>query len=323
MQSGCLKLKLSTSHVAYFKKLVSRQNQLCSEVSFSYNKKGITFHGTSATDNIVLTVTIGRHFFNIYDSVEAFTFRVNIYYLHKIIKRVTSFMYHTIHILIYQGQTNEQYSWMHLLFETQNRTDQFHTRIYPVSDLAPLIGINHLTKLSPLQVIEVAILGDNFVNALNRFDKEVFQTISFTFRQMKEEKKEKNNDTKKQKPKKKEEYQMNLSGESNHLLVVRGRTDAISGRVVVRTLASNLCSGNRKCTSHLRKFNYSLEMLLNSLLFYKLSETRECTLKLFTQFKVLCLQFRLAHDVLVDVIIPHFAGSAHGEMSSASDSDSC
>lgn len=284
---------------------------LCSEVKVSYDSTGVTFHGTSATDNIVLTIAISKHFFNIYDGVESLTFRVNIYHLHKIIKRVTSFMYHTIHIHIYGGHTNEKYSWMHLLFETQNRTDQFHTRIYPILEYDPIMCVDHLAKMSPSQVIKLTVNGDDFIGALERFDKDMFQSISFAFRKNKNGN-HKQHDTSK--------YHVDVCGETNNTLVIRSRTDSITGRVRLRS--SNCCRGDTKQFAHLRHFKYSLEMLSKSSLFYKLSKRAECTLQIFPQFKVVCLQFRLPHDVMVDIILPQITEGAHDETSSASDSDS-
>lgn len=307
MQHGaCRKIHFSTSHVAYFKKLISRQNMLCSEVKLSYDDQHLIFHGTSTTDNIVLTIKLDRVFFSIYEYIDKITFRLNIYHLHKILKRATSYMYHTIHMHIYQGQRDEQYSWMHLFFETKNRMDKFYTRIYPIYENEPSFCVDHLTKMSPCQIIEMTIQGDEFIDALNRFDKDMFQTVSFVMR------------------KKKTRYKLDVLGETNRSLIVRGRTDAIAGRVSIDT--THCKSDGIKKSTPLRKLHYSLEMLSKSALFYKLSDTSDCVLQIFPKFKVLCLQFLLPHNIVVDIILPHYSKNGDNQVSSASsssDSDSC
>ena len=89
MQSPRPELRLTTTRVAYFKKLITRQNHLCSEVRLCFDNDGLTMYGTSATDSVVLTLSIGKFFFEHYECTQPRLVRINIYHLYKIIIQFT------------------------------------------------------------------------------------------------------------------------------------------------------------------------------------------------------------------------------------------
>lgn len=311
MQTPRSELLLTTSHVAYFKKLVAHQNRLCSEVKLCYDQSGMTMYGTSAIDNVLLTICIGRVFFKSYDCQCRRVVRINIYHLYRIIKRVTSFMYHTIHIRIYPNETRDAYNWMHIWFETENRTDKYHTRVYSVTNNEPLLSRESLNSSSPSQTIQMEMNAALFLDALHKFDIEMFQTVTFTLKGRYKKKKKKTNEQT-------DTYKIGVEADQN-TIVVRGRTDSITGNVHMR--ASSL-TGHPALAS-IQNYRYSLEMLHKSLQFCKLSPSTTCTIQFFPHFKLMCMVFHLPHDVFVEVILPHIPNT-HGEetaCSSASDGE--
>lgn len=310
MQSRCFEVRLSTKHVAYFKKMVTRQNRLCSEVTMSFHQNGLTMHGTSATDNIVLTLFLDKIFFHTYICAHSRVVRINIYHLHKIIKRVTSFMYHTVHLQIFK-EDNADYNWMHLMFETENRTDRFHTRVFAVKDAKPTLSRESLMQLSPSHTVQMKMSGVVLLEALNKFDTDMFQTVTFKVRAKYKQSNAKNDTTR--------AFKIGVEAE-NDVLVVRGRTDNISGKVNVRAT-----TGGPAATKHLgiSKHRYSLELLCKSMAFFQLSEKPHCSVQFFPHFKLMCLSFELSYGIYAEIILPHMPLSAWEECiySSASDTD--
>ena len=264
-------------------------------------------HGTSATDNVLLTICIGKVFFKSYECHHRHVVRINVYHLYKIIKRVTSFMYHTIHIRIYPNEPQEAYNWMHLWFETENRIDKYHTRVYSVSDVEPVLSRESLISSSPSQTVQMEMNGALFLDALHKFDVEMFQAVTFTLKGRYKKKTKKQADT----------YKIGVEADRN-MVVVRGRTDSITGNVHMR--ASSL-TGRSKHLG-IQNHRYSLEMLHKSMVFYKLSQSTNCTVQFFPHFKLMCLVFHLPHDVFVEVLLPHIPNTQWEEALSASDGES-
>lgn len=306
MQTQCPELLLTTAHVAYFKKLVAHQNRLCSEVKLYYDKTGVTMHGTSATDSVLLTICIGKGFFKNYECQCRRVVRINIYHLYKIIKRVTSFMYHTIHIRIYPNETQGAYNWMHFWFETENRMDKYHTRVYSVTNKEPLLSRESLNNSSPSKTIHMEINAAQFLDALHKFDVEMFQTVTFTLKGRYKKKTTGQTDT----------YKLGVEADRN-TVVMRGRTDSITGNVHMH--ASSL-TGHSKHVN-IKNHRYSLELLHKSLVFYKLSQSTTCIVQFFPHFKLLCLVFHLPHDVFVEVLLPHIPNTQSEDMACSSASD--
>lgn len=311
MQSPRPELQLTTTRVAYFKKLITRQNHLCSEVRLCFDNDGLTMYGTSATDSVVLTLSIGKIFFEHYECNQPRIVRINIYHLYKIIKRATSFMYHTVHIHIFQNTTGEDdaYNWMHLLFETENRTDKFHTRVYSVDEASLPLSRESLVQLSPSQSVQMHIDGALLMDALDKFDKDMFQTVTFTLR-------DKHKTTATQGAKM---YKMDMKA-GDALLVVRGKTDCISGNVSVRTVSKTMHSKHLGIHKH----KYSLELLCKSMTFYKLSQTSTCSIQFFPYFKLMCITYCLPHNVVAEIILPHMPNTVWDDLSgtpSSSDTD--
>jgi hypothetical protein len=308
MHTQCPELLLTTAHVAYFKKLIAHQNRLCSEVKLCYDQTGVTMHGTSATDSVLLTICIGKIFFKNYDCQSSRVVRINIYHLYKIIKKVTSFMYHTIHIRIYPNETQDAYNWMHLWFETENRMDKYHTRVYSITNNEPVLSRESLHNASPSNTVQMEMNATQFLDALHKFDAEMFQTVTFTVKGVYKKNTTGQSDT----------YRIGVEADKS-TVVVRGRNDSITGNVHMR--ASSLTGHPTRV--NIKNHRYSLELLHKSLAFYKLSPSTTCTVQFFPHFKLLCLVFHLPHDVFVEVLLPHIPNT-YGEdtaCSSASDGE--
>ena len=306
-------LRLTTTRVAYFKKLITRQNHLCSEVKLCFNQDGLTMYGTSATESVILTLSIGKIFFEHYECNQSRIVRINIYHLYKIIKRATSFMYQKVNIHIFKNKTGDDtpYNWMHLVFETENRTDKFHTRVYSADETSLPLSRESLVHLSPSQTIQIKIDGALLMEALNKFDKDVFQTVTFTLRGKCTPKRSTTTSTKL--------YTMDMKGH-DALLVVRGKTDCIHGNVSVQTMTK--MTHSKHLTIH--KHKYSLELLCKSMTFYKLSHSSTCSIQFFPQFKLMCITYNLPHNVFAEVILPHIPNTVWDDslgISSASDND--
>ena len=309
MPSHGYEVLLSTKHVAYFKKIVTRQNRLCSEVTMSFHRDGLTMHGTSATDNIVTTVFLDKIFFHTYSCAQPRVVRINIYHLHKIIKRVTSFLYHTVHLQIFK-EDNADYKWMHLLYETENRTDRFHTRVFTVRETKPLLTRDSLVQLSPSHTVRMKMSGVVLLEALSKFDTDMFQTVTFKVRGKYKSEDINNADR---------AFKIGVEAE-NDVLVVRGRTDNIAGKVNVRATTGPAAT---KHLGGISKHRYSLDLLCKSMAFFHLSEQPQCSVQFFPHFKLMSLSFELSHNIYAEIILPHMPVSAWEECfySSASDTE--
>ena len=299
MQSTRVDLEFSTNHVSYFKKLIANQYALCSEIKMKYDKNHLIFYANTTTENIFLTMNMDMSFMSTFLCTKPNVIRLNIYHFYKIIKRITSFRYKSIQLFVYEEEKQTRCHWIHIIFNTENRTDTYHTRGYSANDL---FFPSYLSPSS--ESLKMHIQGNAFSHALHQFDNDMFKTLQFSFRFNP-----------------KHDCDLYVTPTCDHHLLLKGRTDVISGKVIIKTqLKLPQCTD---ALQKLKKQKYSLSYLIKSLNFFKLSENPTFTLIFYPECKVLVLLYDLPYNVNVEIILPNMPCDSWTDstFSSASDSD--
>lgn len=301
MQSPRIDLEFSTNHVSYFKKLIANQYALCSDIKMKYDKQKLIFYANSTTENVFLTMNMTMPFFDMYSCTTPNVIRLNIYHFYKIIKRITSFRYKSIQLFVYEEEEQTQCHWIHITFHTENRTDTYHTRGYSTNEDRFLVFPSHASPSS--DILQMNINGRTFSHALHQFDDDMFKTLQFSLQL---------NPTNK--------CELYVKPTHDHHLLLKGRTDVISGKVIIKTKMKVQLYDDM--LQKLKRQHYSLCFLRKSLQFFKLSDKSTFTLTFYPEFKVLMLLFKLPYHVNVEIVLPDIPCEGWSDNVFSSDADS-
>lgn len=304
MHSSRVDLEFSTKHVSYFKKLIANQYALCSDIKMKYDNQQLIFYANSTTENVFLTMDMSVSFFDMYSCTTPNVIRLNIYHFYKIIKRVTSFRYKSIRLFVYEKEAQTHCHWIQITFQTDNRTDTYHTRGYSTNEDRSMCFPSYASPSS--NTLQMSINGRTFSHALHQFDNDMFKTLQFSLQLN---------------PKNKCELYVKPS--HVHHLLLKGRTDVISGKVIIKTkMKVQLYDDILK---KLNRQQYSLFFLRKSLHFFKLSKQSTFTLTFYPEYKVLILLYKLPYHVNVEIVLPDIPceGWYDNVFSSDADSDDC
>lgn len=233
-----------TTHVAYFKKTMMHLRNHCAYVHFTTvagakherEQPALLLHGNSAIDHLHLRATFPQTFFDTFDEDATHdalgargALEVNLYLLYDIIRRATSFRCQRIRLRWDTAPPSDKRAppLLHISFETGNKRDVYQlacryvrpssittttTTSLPTLPTLPALPVCPPSATERCGVrVDAALLH----NALLRFDEDTFTTVTLSLR--------------------------------NHALVLKGKTDAMRGRVKLpATTASSSASSSSR-----------------------------------------------------------------------------